>query len=114
MITVLGNLPRIVDYHLLYWYIPTAFKQHFMWFFLLCLSYSLLQASTKEDPTLYWGAGDLLQGLCEIFTLLMVVLYIFEEINQMIRWVRLVKVIKCVMRDWSPSEAECTMNFGDE
>ena len=56
-----------------------------MWFFLLCLSYSLLQASTKEDPTLYWGAGDLLQGLCEIFTLLMVVLYIFEEINQMIR-----------------------------
>ena len=33
MITVLGNLPRTVDYHLLYGYIPTAFKQHFMWFF---------------------------------------------------------------------------------
>lgn len=33
MITILGNLPRTVYYYLLYWYIPTAFKQHFMWFF---------------------------------------------------------------------------------
>ena len=52
-------------------------------FFLLCLSYSLLSASTTVDPTQYGGEADSLRGVCEIFTLIMVVFYICEEINQM-------------------------------
>ncbi|CAH3129400.1 unnamed protein product, partial [Pocillopora meandrina] len=50
--------------------------------FLLCMSYSLLHASTKVDPTHYSGALDSLRGFCEVVTLLMVVFYICEEINQ--------------------------------
>ncbi|CAH3129267.1 unnamed protein product, partial [Pocillopora meandrina] len=51
--------------------------------FLLCLSYSLLSASTAGDPIQYGGEADSLRGFCEIFTLIMVVFYICEEINQM-------------------------------
>ncbi|XP_066015367.1 transient receptor potential cation channel subfamily V member 5-like [Pocillopora verrucosa] len=51
--------------------------------FLLCLSYSLLSASTTVDPTQYEGEADSLRRFCEIFTLIMVVFYICEEINQM-------------------------------
>ena len=50
--------------------------------FLLFLSYSLLHASTKLDPTQYRGTADLLRGICEVFTLLMVLFYMGEEINQ--------------------------------
>ncbi|XP_027057607.1 uncharacterized protein LOC113684429 [Pocillopora damicornis] len=50
--------------------------------FLLCMSYSLLHASTKLDPTHYSGALDSLRGFCEVVTLLMVVFYICEEVNQ--------------------------------
>nr|XP_058942651.1 uncharacterized protein LOC131770950 [Pocillopora verrucosa] len=50
--------------------------------FLLCMSYSLLHASTKVDPTHYSGALDSVCGFCEVVTLLMVVFYICEEINQ--------------------------------
>lgn len=50
--------------------------------FLLLMSFSLLHASTKLDPTQYSGAMDSLRGFCEVFTLLMVVFYICEEINQ--------------------------------
>ncbi|PFX13145.1 Transient receptor potential cation channel subfamily V member 3 [Stylophora pistillata] len=50
--------------------------------FLLFMSYSLLHASTKLDPTQYSDALDSLRGFCEVFTLLMVVFYICEEINQ--------------------------------
>ncbi|PFX32211.1 hypothetical protein AWC38_SpisGene2939, partial [Stylophora pistillata] len=51
-------------------------------FFLLFMSYSLLHASTKLDPTHYSGALDSLRGFCEVATLLMVIFYICEEINQ--------------------------------
>ena len=51
--------------------------------FLLFLSYSLIYGSTKLDPTQYMGAADTLRGVCEVFTLFMVVFYICEEINQM-------------------------------
>ncbi|XP_066015291.1 uncharacterized protein [Pocillopora verrucosa] len=50
--------------------------------FLLCMSYSLLHAANKLDPTHYSGALDSLRGFCEVVTLLMVVFYICEEINQ--------------------------------
>ena len=51
--------------------------------FLLCLSHSLLHASTTVDPTQYGGEADSLRGFCEIFTLMMVVFYMCEEINEM-------------------------------
>ncbi|XP_022805180.1 uncharacterized protein LOC111342367 [Stylophora pistillata] len=50
--------------------------------FLLFMSYSVLHASTRWDPTQYSGAMDSLRGFCEVFTLLMVVFYICVEINQ--------------------------------
>ena len=50
--------------------------------FLFLLSYSLMYGSTRLDPTLYKGAADSLRGFCEILTLLMVVVYACEEINQ--------------------------------
>ena len=50
--------------------------------FLLLLSYSLMHGSTRLDPTLYKGAADSLRGFCELLTLLMIVLYACEEINQ--------------------------------
>ena len=51
--------------------------------FLLLLSYSLMHSSTRLDPTHYKGIADSLHGVCEIVTLVMVVFYICEEINQM-------------------------------
>ncbi|XP_066015450.1 uncharacterized protein [Pocillopora verrucosa] len=51
--------------------------------FLLFLSFSLLYGSTKPDPTQYSGTADLLCGFCEIVTLVMVIFYICEEMNQM-------------------------------
>ncbi|PFX14913.1 hypothetical protein AWC38_SpisGene20897 [Stylophora pistillata] len=51
--------------------------------FLLLLSYSLLYGSTKQDPTQYRGVADMLCGFCEIATLLMVFIYMCEEMNQM-------------------------------
>nr|XP_058966812.1 transient receptor potential cation channel subfamily A member 1-like [Pocillopora verrucosa] len=51
--------------------------------FLLFLSYSLLYGSTKPDPTQYSSGADLLCGFCEIVTLVMVVFYMCEEMNQM-------------------------------
>ena len=37
----------------------------------------------NSGPTQYGGEADSLRGFCEIFTLIMVVFYICEEINQM-------------------------------
>ncbi|PFX13148.1 hypothetical protein AWC38_SpisGene22795, partial [Stylophora pistillata] len=54
--------------------------------FLLLMSYSQLHASTKLDPTQYNSALDSLRGFCEVFTLLMVVFYICEEIKQIRIW----------------------------
>ena len=51
--------------------------------FLLFLSYSLLHASTKLDPTQYRDAGDSFRGFCEIISLVVVTFYFSEEINQM-------------------------------
>ncbi|PFX15199.1 hypothetical protein AWC38_SpisGene20588 [Stylophora pistillata] len=51
--------------------------------FLLFLSYSLLHASTKLDPTQYSGTGDQLRGFCEIVSIVVVIFYFCEEINQM-------------------------------
>nr|XP_058944307.1 uncharacterized protein LOC131772436 [Pocillopora verrucosa] len=50
--------------------------------FLLFMSYSLLEASIRLEPRQYNDVLDSLRGFCEVVTLLMVVFYICEEINQ--------------------------------
>ena len=73
----------IIYYHHLFPNFSHSLQAAFYVIFLLCLSYSLLSASTTVDPTQYEGEADSLRGFCEIFTLIMVVFYISEEINQM-------------------------------
>ena len=46
------------------------------------MTYSLLEASIRLEPRQYNDALDSLRGFCEVVTLLMVVFYICEEINQ--------------------------------
>ena len=69
--------------------------------FLLFLSFSLLYGSTKPDPTQYSGTADLLCGFCEIVTLVMVIFYMCEEMNQMRMWVifNAFNTIKCTETD---------------
>ncbi|XP_031558823.1 transient receptor potential cation channel subfamily V member 6-like [Actinia tenebrosa] len=51
--------------------------------FLLLLSYALIHGCTRSDPTQYDGGGDWLRQACEICVIVMVIVYIAEEINQL-------------------------------
>ena len=53
----------------------------------MLLSYALIYGSTVEDPNLYNGKVDALRLFCEIFTIVFVMFYFFEEVNQAERWV---------------------------
>ena len=66
-----------------FFYLFFSLQAGFYVIFLLVLSYSLIYGSTRLDPTLYKGNADSLRGFCEIVALIMVVFYIYEEINQM-------------------------------
>ena len=55
--------------------------------FLLMLSYALIYGSTREDPTQYSGRADGLRLFCEILTIIFLMFYFFEEVNQAERWV---------------------------
>ena len=79
-----GNLSiiTIVASKCFFFYFFYSLQAGFYVIFLLLLSYSLMYGSTRLDPTLYKGAADSLRGFCEILTLVMVVFYISEEINQ--------------------------------
>jgi len=50
--------------------------------FLTLLSYALIYGSTVEDPTQYNGKADGLRLFCEIFTIIFLMFYFFEEVNQ--------------------------------
>lgn len=50
--------------------------------FLTLLSYALIYGSTVEDPNQYNGKADGLRLFCEIFTIIFLVFYFFEEVNQ--------------------------------
>lgn len=50
--------------------------------FLLVLSYALIYGSTREDPTQYSGKADGLRLFCEILTIIFLMFYFFEEVNQ--------------------------------
>ena len=56
--------------------------------FLTLLSYALIYASTLEDPTQYSGRADGLRAFCEVITIIFLMFYFFEEINQAERWVQ--------------------------
>ena len=51
------------------------------------LSYALIYGSTREDPTQYSGRADGLRLFCEILTIIFLMFYFFEEVNQAERWV---------------------------
>ena len=56
--------------------------------FLTLLSYALIYASTLEDPTHYSGRADGLRAFCEVITIIFLMFYFVEEINQAERWVQ--------------------------
>lgn len=56
--------------------------------FLTLLSYALIYASTLEDPTQYSGRANGLRAFCEVITIIFLMFYFFEEINQAERWVQ--------------------------
>lgn len=56
--------------------------------FVTLLSYALIYASTLEDPTQYSGRADGLRAFCEVITIIFLMFYFFEEINQAERWVQ--------------------------
>lgn len=56
--------------------------------FLTLLSYALIYASTLEDPTQYSGRADGLRAFCEVITIIFLMFYFFEEINQAEQWVQ--------------------------
>lgn len=56
--------------------------------FLTLLSYALIYASTLEDPTQYSGRADGLRAFCEVITIIFLMFYFVEEINQAERWVQ--------------------------
>lgn len=77
--------------------------------FLTLLSYALIYASTLEDPTQYSGRADGLRAFCEVITIIFLMFYFFEEINQAERWVqktRSLESFSAVMQDF--------MNFWTE
>ncbi|RMX39951.1 hypothetical protein pdam_00021264 [Pocillopora damicornis] len=50
--------------------------------FLTLLSYALIYASTLEDPKQYSGRADGLRAFCEVITIIFLMFYFVEEINQ--------------------------------
>ena len=53
--------------------------------FLVLLSFALIYGSSREDPLKYSGSADELRLFCEIFSIIFVWFYAFEEINQIFR-----------------------------
>ena len=84
IITPVTHLLSVFFFNLFYFiFFFYRLQAGFYVIFLLLLSYSLMYGSTRLDPTNYKGIADSLRGFCEIVTLVMVVFYICEEINQM-------------------------------
>lgn len=62
--------------------------------FLTLLSYALIYASTLEDPTQYSGRADGLRAFCEVITIIFLMFYFVEEINQAERWVQKIRSLE--------------------
>ena len=50
--------------------------------FLTVLSYALIYGATQDDPTKYSGEANGLRLFCEILTIIFLMFYFFEEVNQ--------------------------------
>ena len=50
--------------------------------FLTVLSYALIHGSTQDDPTQYSGNANGLRLFCEVLTIIFLMFYFFEEVNQ--------------------------------
>ena len=50
--------------------------------FLTVLSYALIHGSKQDDPTHYSGKANGLRVFCEILTIIFLMFYFFEEVNQ--------------------------------
>ena len=77
--------------------------------FLTLLSYALIYASTLEDPTQYSGRADGLRAFCEVITIIFLMFYFVEEINQAERWVQKTRSLESF-----PAVIEDFMNFWTE
>ena len=51
-------------------------------FFLTVLSYALVYGSTQDDPTKYSGKANGLRLFCEVLTIISLMIFVFEEINE--------------------------------
>ncbi|XP_068728318.1 transient receptor potential cation channel subfamily V member 5-like [Montipora capricornis] len=50
--------------------------------FLTVLSFALIHGSTQDDPTQYSGKANGLRLFCEILTIIFLMIYLFEEVNE--------------------------------
>ena len=55
--------------------------------FLTLLSFALIYGSTRDDPTQYDGGADHFRALCEIFSIIFLMLHLVDEISEIIRFV---------------------------
>ena len=55
--------------------------------FLKFLSFALIYGSTREDPMEYIGRADHYRALCEIFTVVFLMIHLFQEIDEISRFV---------------------------
>ena len=53
--------------------------------FLALLSYAFIYGATRDDPNKYDGGADYFRLFCEVLSIIFVMLYIFEEILQIVR-----------------------------
>ncbi|XP_015761593.1 PREDICTED: uncharacterized protein LOC107340729 [Acropora digitifera] len=50
--------------------------------FLTVLSFALIHGSTQDDPTQYSGKANKLRVICEVLSIIFLMFYFFEEVNQ--------------------------------
>lgn len=70
-------------------FFPARFsiKTAFYVLFLSALSFALIYGSTRQDPTQYNGSADNFRAFCEIFSILCLIIHLFEEIDEIERFV---------------------------
>jgi hypothetical protein len=56
--------------------------------FLAVLSFALIYGSTREDPTQYNGSADKLRAFCEICSIVLLMVQLFDEIGELARFVK--------------------------
>jgi hypothetical protein len=52
--------------------------------FLALLSYALIYGATREDPRKYDGSADNFRLFCEVLSIVFVMVYLFDEVHQIV------------------------------